>query len=370
MPERDGMVRPGSSVERITRPIGRLVAATRQQGRFEHLVGKHLLRVSHAPEAEARLRELRPAAVVVTNPFGSLEGTTAAVALRLGIPVFAMIPSWDNISTKRRMEIPYDGYLLWSERQAAELREFYPNRSSAPVRRTGAVQFDVFFQDRFTEPRAAWCARHGLPPERPVIVYAVGSPNFLDEVPGAVAFAERVAAGELGDVTLLVRPHPIHDEGELEHHLAGTGERVVVQRTARPGEKRHQRTQSADAVLDWVSTFRHADVVVNLSSTVTVDAAICDTPVVSLDYDPSPGAPHQVLIREINRTWTHFAPVARSGGVWMAADPDELGEAVRTYLATPELHREGRRAIVTDVCGPADGRSGHRLAEAIRELAG
>jgi len=42
-----------------------------------------------------------------------------------------------------------------------------------------------------------------------------------------------------------------------------------------------------------VNTFRHADVVVNFSSTVAIDAAIFDKPVVNLDFDPEtrPAAP-------------------------------------------------------------------------------
>ena len=129
------------------------------------------------------------------------------------------------------------------------------------------------------------------------------------------------------------------------------------------------RSQNADQVVDWINTFRHADVVGNLSSTVTIDAAILDRPVVNLDYDPAPGRAAQTLVHDVNHSWTHFKPVAESGGVWLTKNPEETAQAVRTYVKSPELHREGRRWIVEYVCGVVDGRSGARFGEAVGRTA-
>jgi hypothetical protein len=87
--------------------------------------------------------------------------------------------------------------------------------------------------------------------------------------------------------------------------------------------------------------------------------------VVTLDYDPGPTGSDDALIKDINHVWTHFKPVAESGGVWLSKSPAETLEAVRAYLAHPELHRERRRWIAEYVCGYTDGRCGERLAEAI-----
>ncbi len=92
-----------------------------------------------------------------------------------------------------------------------------------------------------------------------------------------------------------------------------------------------------------MNTFRHADVLVNLSSTVVIDAAIFDRPVVNLNYDPEPGRPNQALVKDANHCWTHFKPIAESGGVWLVNEPDEMVEAVKGYLQHPELHRTGNK---------------------------
>src|SRR5438477_5747785 len=105
------------------------------------------------------------------------------------------------------MVFKYDGYVVWSEWTRRELQEVYAHSRHVPVYVVGAVQFDVFFQDRFRQTREAFCRTQGLRPNVPIIVHAIGSPNFIREHPAALDLATRIAAGELGDVQLLVRPH-------------------------------------------------------------------------------------------------------------------------------------------------------------------
>jgi CDP-glycerol glycerophosphotransferase (TagB/SpsB family) len=263
------------------------------------------------------------------------------------------------------MVYKYDGYLVWNQRIKDELNEFYPYTKNNPVYIIGAPQFDIFQQTKFYRSRQDFCREQNLNPDLPIIVYAIGSPNFLQEHHGAVEMAKRVAAGKLGDVQLLVRPHPIHDNAEMSNLFDKYQPKIQLQKTQNAGTSLTLRTQDEAQITEWVNTFRHADVVVNLSSTVTIDAAIFDKPVVNLDFDPQPGQEDQELIKEINHRWNHFKPVAESGGVWLVNDFDELEEAVKTYLKSPELHRVERQQIVKDVCGYADGKCGERMAKAI-----
>ena len=342
----------------------RVLAWLRAERVLERFTERCLLSYPRSPEAEARLRALRPDVLVITGPFWFWEPAVVAAARKLDIPILAMIPSWDNLSTKARMVLRYDGYLVWSAEARRQLHHYYPESRSVPVYTIGTPQFDVFFQKRVYRSREQFCAAYGLRPDRPIVLYAVASPNFLKERYGAVEMARRVSSGELGDVQLLVRPHPAHDKGDMVGLFTGFGPQVVLQQTAQG-----RRSQDEEQIIEWVNTFRHADVVINLSSTVTVDAAMFDRPIVNLDYDPEPGRPNQQLVHDVNHLWTHFKPVAESGGVWLVRTPDELVHAVTTYLAHPEMHREKRRWIVEFVCGYVDGQCGRRLGSAILDFA-
>jgi hypothetical protein len=332
---------------------------------FEHRLERLMLGYERSPEAVTRLRAERPAALFATNPFWFTEPAVVAAAKNLGIPTLALIPSWDNISTKNRMVYKYDGYVVWSEQAKKELHQFYPQSRSVPIYVVGAPQFDIFFEERYSQTRGEFLSKQGLRADLPVIVYALGSPNFLQEHHGAIEMAEKLVAGELGNVQMIVRPHPIHDNAEMVNLFEKYGPRVVVQKTGVAGAAVTGRFQGEGQIVEWVNTFKHADVVVNLSSTVAIDAAIFDRPVVNLDYDPEPGQPKEQLIKEINHLWTHFKPIAESGGMWLTNNFDETLKAVRTYLSQPELHRERRRWMAEYVCGYLDGRCGARMADAV-----
>ena len=104
---------------------------------------------------------------------------------------------------------------------------------------------------------------------------------------------------------------------------------------------------------------------VNLFSTVAIDAAIFDKPVVNLDYDPGPERKRHAMIKDVNHLWSHFKPITESGGMWVVQNNDEMVEAVKGYLKNPSLHKEKRRWIAEYVCGYIDGRCGERMADAI-----
>jgi hypothetical protein len=352
---------------RTSKVPARVLAALRLEQPVERAIGQLLHRRRRSPDALRRLETQRPSLVLATGPMRFDEPGVVALAQRLGIPTLALITSWDNLSTKRRMLFEYDGYLVWSEQMRRELHHFYPHSRRVPVYVVGPPQFDVFFNTELHQTREEFCASAGLRADRPIIVYTMGSPNAIREQYGAIDMAQRVMRGELGDAQLVIRPHPAFDTAEEARLLHDLQPRVVVQRTGDPDAI--FRSQARHQIVEWVNTFRHADVVVNLASTVTVDAAICDRPVVNLDYDPEPGQPNQGLVKDANHVWTHFKPIAESGGVWNVNDPDETVFAIRTYLAHPERHREGRRWIAQHVCGELDGRAGARLAEAIIDFA-
>ncbi len=336
----------------------------------ESLTERLLLGHLRSPEARQRLQRLRPDLVVATGPFWFWEPAVVSAAKNLGIPVATLIPSWDNLSTKSRMVFRYDGYFVWSEEARRQLHAYYPASRRVDVHVVGAPQFDVFFQPRFWRPRDEFLASFGLRGDRPVIVYALGSPNFLTGEPhGALDVAARLIRGEFGQAQMLVRPHPIHDNAEMADLFRPFGPRVAVQSTSIPRLPVSARSQTTEQVVEWVNSFRHADVVVNLSSTVTVDAALFDRPVVNLDYDPAPGQPQQQVVHEVNHVWTHFRPVAESGGVWLAKDSGDLADGIRAYLKDPQRHRAERRWVAETVCGFVDGRSGKRLGEAVARCA-
>jgi len=355
-------------LHRVLWAAGACVARLGLHERLERWLEPRLLAERRSEEAVARLRAQPPAALVTLGPFRFQEPAVAAAAKRLGVPVLAFVTSWDNLSTKARLVLRHDAYLVWSPAMRDELHAFYPAARRVPCYVVGAPQFDAFFDARLRRGRAEFLRAQGLDPARPVVLYGLGSPNLLEEHHGLLALARRMREGALGEAQLLVRPHPLFHAHPSLREAEGLGPFVRVQRAGQAEPDLARRFQDAAQAEEWVNSLLHADVVVNLSSTLAVDAAILDRPVVNLDYDPSPDGRNAALVREINHAWNHFKPVAESGGVALARDLEGTVAAIRAYLERPDLHREGRRRVVARVCGAADGRAGERLGAAVLDF--
>jgi len=347
----------------------RMIAWLRLHILLEKWVEKKLLQYDRIPNLEKTLRDLNPDAILCMGPHRFEEPAVVAKAKKMKIPVLAFITSWDNLSTKNRMVFEYDGFFVWSPQMKKELLHFYPSAISKPISVVGAPQFDVFFQEKYIMSREEFCKKNKLDYTKKIVLYALGSPNFLQEYHGAIELSRRISNEELRDVLLLVRPHPLFDKAELQstfQQFLPTD--VVLQNTSNPRLALSKRSQNESQIYDWVNTFRHADIIVNLSSTVVVDGAIFDKPIVNLDFDPEPDKPNQRLVKDVNHRWTHFKTIAESGGVWLVNDTDELVAAIKTYLQTPYLHCEKRQWIAEYVCGFLDGKSGYRLGMALVKL--
>ena len=90
------------------------------------------------------------------------------VAKRMGIKTAAFVFSWDNLTSRSRIFVPYDFYLMWNEQMKAQLLAQYPFLQAEQVLVTGTPQFDFHFKPELRLSRDELCQRIGLEPRRPL----------------------------------------------------------------------------------------------------------------------------------------------------------------------------------------------------------
>lgn len=332
---------------------------------MEQLSEPMYVKEDRSTEAYERLKKMKPAVVVTMSPFFAIEPGIVSAAKKLKIPVIAFITSWDNITTKNRLMFNYDGYIVWSEQMKKDLNQFYPKSVNRPTYIVGAPQYDVFKNPEYHQSKEEFCKENGLDPNKPIVLYALGSPNLFDEFPGAIEFLKRAAKGDMGDVQVIVRPHPLkfNDPGLFD--LPKIYDKILIQ-TSNPKQGEVVFTHDKAKIREWINTYQHSDVIIQLGSTVAVDASLLDKPVINLDFDPS-GKKDQ-LVKDLNHIMNHFAPLTNFNGMWEVHNYDEMVEAVNGYIKNPSLHQEGRKKIAEFVCNYTDGKSGQRYAEALTDF--
>jgi predicted glycosyltransferase len=120
---------------------------------------------------------------------------------------------------------------------------------------------------------------------------------------------------------------------------------------------------SRDEIILAGNLLRHADVCISPGSTMTVEAAIFDTPTIVPTFNP---AMPEEYDRQFRADWLnkHLSFLVQEDTVAVARSQEELITAIRRTLNDRTWLKDGRRKIREDLLGPLDGRATERLAQA------
>jgi hypothetical protein len=286
-------------------------------------------------------------------------------ARRAGVRTMAVDLSWDNLTNKLLPPRRVDRLVLWNTTMRDEAQALH-GVDPGQIAVTGPPQFDSYF----TAPRssrAEFCRRVGLDPARRILTLAT-IPASKFPFHGFVIdrLIEAMASGAVREpAQLLVRLHPRDDIRHYQPYRDHS--HVIVEKAFRTAEARSGDGMDADIMLENTShladTLFHSDVVLNVASTLAIEASIFDTPVINIGFDGQPGSNRALM--EWHYGSTHFQKVVRSGAVRIAQSSGEMIDLINCYLADPSQDAAGRRRIVLEQCEFTDGHSAQRVAAEI-----
>lgn len=319
--------------------------------------------VTH-PEAERLFDRHRPVMVVASNP-GLIfpEVPLLRTARRRGIKTMAIDPSWDNFTNKLLPVRRTDRLIVWNtimKDQAVALHGYQPHE----LLLAGTPQWDAYFRDGVLTSREEFCARIGANPAAKIVTLTTSPQELYGYFQQVIE--QLASAREQGrwphDVQLLVRVHP---RDAIEQYAAFTGRPgVIIEKPFKPTVRSGDGMAvdiTADAQQHLANTMHHSDVVVQVSSTIAIEASIFDTPVVNIAFDGNTTVPFaRSAIRYTQ--FTHWRNISETGAVREASSPEQMVELVGRYLAEPGLDREGRRKVVLEQCQFLDGKAAERVA--------
>lgn len=325
-------------------------------------------KVSH--ERYERLFERHRPVMLVTSSPGLIlsEVPLLRTAARRGVWSMAIDPSWDNFTNKLLPVRRVNRLVVWNDlmkEQAVALHGYEPDE----IRVAGPPQWDRYFREGVVISREDFLRRVGAKQDRRLITVTT-TPRELyphhDHVLRVLLEAIRKRRINT-PAQILVRLHPRDD---MSHYREFEELPEVIlekpfRRTVRSSDGLAVDV-TAESQQHLADTLYHSDVIVNVASTIAVEAAIFDTPVVNVAFD---GERESEFARSARRYYefTHYVNVTRHGAVRVAATPHELIDQLNRYLARPSLDSEGRHRVVEEQCQFFDGRSAERVADAVLE---
>ena len=104
-------------------------------------------------------------------------------------------------------------------------------------------------------------------------------------------------------------------------------------------------------------------------STMTLDFALRDRPVVNIAFDVGNPPPFGIPLWEFFYRFEHYRPVVEMGAARCARSPEELADHLSAYLKDPSLDSGARRRLVEFEVGVPVGQAKGHIVEAIRTIA-
>ena len=325
----------------------------------------------HSPEAEALIARLAPRKLISTYPVTLAEATLLHYGNRHpDVETWIHLLSWDNITCKGRFVEVADRYIAWGPVMRDELRAHY-GVGSDRVAECGVPHFDVHRDPRMGRLRPEVLATVGIDASKPYAVFAMSSPRFApNEIDVVEWLAKKIARGELGDLQLLVRPHPQNVEGNmsdaswLPRLRALTGLDGVAVAFPKLVRSRLRWSMEEIDMLELAAMLSGAAAVLNSGSTVSIDALMHARPVLITAFDADVQRDYWNSARRL-MDYPHLQTFQRLGGVVVTRDFASLERELRAVIADPgPVVARGQAALEAE-CGAPDGQATQRVVEVL-----
>ena len=364
---------------RLLLPLGKAVIRTLRRSRPARRALNDLQKRYFPLLYKDLFESYQPQLVVASTPGWRFDRYLLREAASRRIPTAAVIVGWDNPSSYSLPGAPVDWITCWSEIQKDELvmgSDWAPER----VGINGIPSYDGYFSKDWVIAREEYFRMHGLDPDRKLLSYAASFVSFSPNYQNVEALSRLVASDRLAQPSqLLVRLHPNHFQ---DNHLYA-GEREKIYSLAREYPHVHivqpvpmggsMGFYSGEDMPEKTSMMAHSDVFLTVYSTMAVEAAIHDRPIVSVCID-APGGwnwprKFSLPLSKIGNWPTHYR-FREAGAGRVALNEQQACEAINTYLQSPAADCEGRRAFIKSECTYTDGSAGRRTGEYLFSLLG
>lgn len=288
-------------------------------------------------------------------------------AKRRGVPSVGSLNGWDHLSGKGSLRALPDLLLVPNPLIMEEAVSFNDMRQDR-VRAISFPWLDHYYDPSWNMTREEVSQKIGIDHKMRWIGYFIaGGPLTTrvlrkEDCENHIAILQNaVRQGTFGNAALVVSFYPSR---RLEATEIPSGVFTI-----RFNEENYY--YSRDGMKLSMNFIRHCDVAINFASSVSLEAALFDRPIIL----PVFNGPHDEVMpwqRRLSSLFdftTSFLQLQHTGGAMRANSAEELVSAVKAYLENSGLHREERKRVVGELVGPADGKANQRIFDALLELA-
>lgn len=309
------------------------------------------------------LEKYRPETVFLAHLFDDHEIALLREARRRGAQTIGFINSWDKLTLRHSIRLLPDSLVVFNDIVKEEAVRC-ADMKEKDIFVSGIPQYDWHVNYKPLS-RPDFCRAKNLDPNKKIIVYAPMGKAFSESDWDIISVLNDLITNKLITINsqLFVRfqPNDFLDEAELRKRPWLKYDYPGVRFSKKRGVN---WDMSFDDIRGLTDTLANADLFICYASSMSVDAAIFDKPIININLEVKE---KQILSRTPTFFYQteHYGKALRAGGIRLPKSLEELIKDINEYLADPSLDRAGRRRLAREQCGILDGRAGKRIAEFI-----
>jgi len=261
-----------------------------------------------------------------------------------GLPVIVLAHSWDNLTSHGLFPVKPDRLLVWNDYMVEDAIKYH----SLPCEIIDVVGAPYVETYRVLSERANpqhLRKRLMIPKENRIITYACNM-NYVvpDELELIEFLLEEVREARFGAASLVVRLHPTDDRSSyyIERFDQSDFPICFDQPDSGFAAQNTPDVGGFDSILDFVELMKFSDVVVNVASTIALDAILFDTPVICpiFNFNLSPDAWNSAYA--LHYESSHYRRVVESGAVELPESSQSLSDAIISSINRPHALKINR----------------------------
>ncbi len=269
----------------------------------------------------------------------------------LGIKTTCFIHSWDNIPKGVQL-VKADQYFVWSDYMKQEMIDHYPFINPKTIKVTGTPQFIPYFKEEYRIERKQFLSQFDLDTDKKYILFSgndkTSSPNdpiYLADVCKAV-----MQINQKEDVyRVLFRPNPIDRNEGFDKPLQKYATILTEIKPEWFGTATFLWNQGGPSKKDvslLVNTILHSKLIINVGSTMAIDASFLRKPTCYIRYELKNNYNWSV---ERAYNYIHFKIIKDIHPVFWIKDRNQIEKVLKNALENPEKTEKGRQQWVARV---------------------
>jgi hypothetical protein len=286
-------------------------------------------------------------------------------AKRLGIESVSPVYSWDNLTAKGPFAIKPDRITVWNEIMKYEAVEYH-GYSETNVSVTGVPVFDSYSEifekkkkddtyllDYFKVNKKK---KFIILATIPGVYYGTGH-RYLAKV-----LERAIKNNEIEDSYIIIRPHPMD---ETKYDDLANDIILIDSYGSKPSENAKKWLPKEDNTKHLGLSMYLSDVVINIASTMTIDAACFNTPVINIAFDVP------LELKDYNGSviryysYTHYKHVIATNYPVLVSNEAELISSTQAMIKAGNQKNDFNNNIISKQVGKLDGNSYRKTANAL-----